>query len=386
MGKKYNMYLYDISLEVGIILLLINKFSKIIEVLTNSFLASNYIYWLGILLVILAALLKGISCIEILLIIYGCVSFILIHDATLFSFLVLTITVKKSNMDNILRLFLRIQVLVLSICIIVYPVLLELGSPYAKISYITGRSVTRYNFFFSHPNNFAIQCVFTVLAYIYLYRDKLSYYKTNIIILFLILFLLIFPKSQTAVIVLIIYLVVRFMIKYAKLIWKPFIKFLFPIISVCISILVYMNYKGMEFPFLDYITGTFSARFSGAAMSFHIYKVNLFGNYLNEIGNTLYIDGQWNTFWFDLAYIRMLVAFGIVGAFIFYYIFLKGLIMHMREKNYMVLSLLVVVMVYAISEWTAFSTMTVFPLLFCNIVFQSEDKNSNIKKIRIKMR
>ena len=386
MGKKYNMYLYDISLEVGIILLLINKFSKIIEVLTNSFLASNYIYWLGILLVILAALLKGISCIEILLIIYCCVSFILIHDATLFSFLVLTITVKKSNMDNILRLFLRIQVLVLSICIIVYPVLLELGSPYAKISYITGRSVTRYNFFFSHPNNFAIQCVFTVLAYIYLYRDKLSYYKTNIIILFLILFLLIFPKSQTAVIVLIIYLVVRFMIKYAKLIWKPFIKFLFPIISVCISILVYMNYKGMEFPFLDYIMGTFSARFSGAAMSFHIYKVNLFGNYLNEIGNTLYIDGQWNTFWFDLAYIRMLVAFGIVGAFIFYYIFLKGLIMHMREKNYMVLSLLVVVMVYAISEWTAFSTMTVFPLLFCNIVFQSEDKNSNIKKIRIKMR
>lgn len=386
MGKKYNMYLYDISLEVGIILLLINKFSKIIEVLTNSFLASNYIYWLGILLVILAALLKGISCIEILLIIYCCVSFILIHDATLFSFLVLTITVKKSNMDNILRLFLRIQVLVLSICIIVYPVLLELGSPYAKISYITGRSVTRYNFFFSHPNNFAIQCVFTVLAYIYLYRDKLSYYKTNIIILFLILFLLIFPKSQTAVIVLIIYLVVRFMIKYAKLIWKPFIKFLFPIISVCISILVYMNYKGMEFPFLDYIMGTFSARFLGAAMSFHIYKVNLFGNYLNEIGNTLYIDGQWNTFWFDLAYIRMLVAFGIVGAFIFYYIFLKGLIMHMREKNYMVLSLLVVVMVYAISEWTAFSTMTVFPLLFCNIVFQSEDKNSNIKKIRIKMR
>lgn len=343
-------------------------------------------YLAGIFLVLLSVLIKKFSWIDLLLTAYGYFTFILVQDTTLLSFLVLLVATQNINIDDILRIYARVQAFILTICIITYPILLVLGSSYATASYDVGRSAIRYNFFFSHPNNFSVQCVFTVLVYIYLYRDKLSYCKTNIIILFTIIFLLLFPKSQTAVIALIIYLITLFMVKYAKLIWKPFIKFVFPIVIICISILVYMDYKGMALPFANYISGTFASRFSGAAMSFHIYKVNLFGNYLNEIGNLIYIDGQWNTLWLDLAYARMLIAFGVVGAFIFYYIFFKGLIIHIKEKNYMILSLLVVVIVYAISEWTAFSITTVFPLLFCNVVFQSRNKNNIMKKVRIKVR
>lgn len=386
MIKKNSTHLYYVLFDCGFILLLINKFARVINIFTNTIFSTNYIYLVGIFLVVLSVLIKRFSWIDLLLVAYGYFTFISVHDATLFSFFVLLIATQNINTDDILRIYARVQTFILSACIIVYPILLVLGSSYATVSYSAGRSAIRYNFFFSHPNNFAIQCVFTVLVYIYLYRDKLSYYKTNIIILFTIVFLLVFPKSKTAVIALIIYLVVLFMIKYAKLIWKPFIKFVFPIIIICISILVYMNYKGMALPFANYITGTFAARFSGAAMSFHIYKVNLFGNYLNEIGNTIYINGQWSTLWIDLAYIRMLIAFGIVGASIFYYIFFKGLIRHIKEKNYTVLSLFVVVIVYAIAEWTAFSILTVFPLLFCNISFQSRSKKSVLKKMRIKVR
>lgn len=385
MIKRNNTQLNRLIFYCGFILLLINKFARIIDIFTNTLLSSNYMYLAGILALVFSVLIKKFSLIDLLLIAYGYFTFISVQDTTLFSCFVLLVASQNIKIDDILRIYVRVQAFILSVCIIVYPILLILGSPYATLGYVAGRNTIRYNFFFLHPNNFAIQCVFTVLVYIYLYKKKLSYYKINIIILLTIVFLLVFPKSQTAVIALIIYLITLFMIKYAKIIWKPFIKFVFPVVIICISIFVYMDYKGMTLPFVNYFSGTFASRFSGAAMSFQIYQVNLFGHFLNEIGNTIYINGQWNTFWLDLAYVRMIIVFGIVGSLIFYYIFFKSLILHIKEKNYMVLSLLVVVIVYAISEWTAFSITTVFPLLFCNVALQSRKSNSILKMVRIRV-
>ena len=386
MIKKKSTQLNYALFYCGFILLLINKFARIINLFTDTLLASNYVYLAGIALVIFSAMISKFCLIDLLLITYGYFTFILVQDTTLFSFFILLVASKNINIDVILRIYVYVQTFILSLSILIYPILLIQGSSYATVSYVVGRSDIRYNFFFSHPNNFAIQCVFTVLVYIYLYRNKLSYFKINIIILFTIIFLHIFPKSQTAVIALIIYLITLFMIKFAKLIWKPFIKFVFPVVIICISILVYMDYKGMALPFGNYIYGTFASRFSGAAMSFQIYQVNLFGhNLVNEIGNTIYVNGQWNTFWLDLAYIRMIIAFGIIGTLAFYYVLIKGLLLHIKSKNYMVLSFLVVVIVYAISEWTAFSITTVFPLIFCNVALQSRKPNFLLKKVRIKV-
>lgn len=383
MTRKRNTQLNYVFFCCGFILLLINKFAKIIDIFTGTFLSSNYVYFAGILFVIFSVLGKRFSLLDLLLIAYGYFSFRSAQDATLFSFLVLLVASQNININSILRIYARVQTCILGVCIILYPVLLMVGSSFATISYIDGR--TRYNFFFSHPNNFAIQCVFTVLVYIYLYRDTLSYCKTNIIILLAALFLFVIPNSQTAAIALIVYFIALFMIKYAKLMWRPFIKFVFPAVIICISILVYGNYKGIEVPFASFITGSFAARFLGASMALQMYGVNLFGQHLEEIGELVYLNGQWNTLWIDLAYVRMLVGFGIVGACIFYYIFFRGLMIHIKEKNYMVLSLLFIVIVYAISEWAAFSIPTVFPLFFCNVALQSKKSNFMVKKVRIKV-
>lgn len=370
---------------IGFIVLLANKFARIIEILTNTILSTNFVYLVGICFVILSILIRRFSLVDLLLIGYGYFTFITVQDTTLFSFLVLIIAVQNINMDDVIRVYARFQVIVLSVCIVLYPILLAIGSSYVSFSYISGRSQVRYNFFFSHPNNFAIQCVFTVLACLYIKRKTMSYWKVNIVLLLTIVFLSVFPRSQTAVIALIMYIVVQFTVKYAKLLWKPFIKTVLPIIIVSVSILVYINYKGITSPVANYITGTFASRFSGSAMAFHLYKINLFGNYLGELGKLQYINGQWATLWIDLAYIRMLIAFGIVGASIFYFIFFRGLKRYIQEKNYNILSLLVVVMVYAISEWTAFSVLTVFPLLFFDISFQRKSRISIYRTMRIKV-
>lgn len=359
------IYLHNFLFYIGFAILLINKYARIVELLTTSFFATNYIYLLGMFLLILSVFTRKFIIRDLLLIGYGFFSFIVAHDTTLFSLLVLNVASKNRNLDDVAKFYVRFQSMVLGTCIMLYPLFLMLGSSVATISYISGR--TRYNFFFSHPNNFAVQCVFTVLMYLYTKRKIFSYSKVNVILIFTAMFLYVFPNSQTAALSIIIYMLCRFMVRYARWIWKHLIKVILPIISLAVIIIVYMYYSGKADLIISYLSDTFSSRFVGAAMAFHLYPVNLFGYYLRDIGQKLYVEGQWGIFWFDLAYVRVLFAFGIVGAAIFYYILIKGIKKYIREKNYDILSLFVVIMAYAVSEWTAFSITTVFPLVFLNV-------------------
>lgn len=59
-----------------------------------------------------------------------------------------------------------------------------------------------------------IQCVFTILAYIYIKRNKFSLKKINIICIITALFLLLFPNSQTATLVMLIYVFMNIVVRY----------------------------------------------------------------------------------------------------------------------------------------------------------------------------
>lgn len=106
-----------------------------------------------------------------------------------------------------------------------------------------------------------------------------------------------------------------------------------------------------------------------------LYDINLFGNNMSQIGSTvLYSNGQGGIFWFDLAYVRMPFAFGIVGSLTFYGIVIKGIARLIQRRNYYVLTLFAVIIAYALSEWTAFSVVTVFPLLFLSDALNDSQK------------
>ena len=359
------LYLHEFLFYIGFMALLINKFGKIISMTEGSMLSSNVIYFFGIFALILSALFSQFSMFDILLTVYGFSSFVTGFDTALLSFIVLVIAVKNMDIERVTAFYTYFQAAILGMCIGLYFVLLTAGSSYASLSVISGR--VRYNFFFSHPNTFAVQVVFTVLAYLYIKRKTLPYWMTNVILSVTAVFLYLFPNSQTAVVTVFVYMGCRFLVRYARLLWKPFIRVILPATAVIVVFFVFLFYTGHAAVISNYIADTFEARFSGAATAFRLYNVNLFGHHLEELGETVYVNGQWSTFWLDLAYIRILFTFGIVGAIIFFVPFFMAVGRYIREKNYIVLSLLAVVIVYGISEWTAFSITTVFPLLFLSM-------------------
>lgn len=359
------LYLHDFLFYSGFTALLINKFGKIISMTETSPLSSNAIYFLGIALLILSTLLSEFTIWDILLIAYGFSSFVTGFDTLLLSFLVLLIAVRNMDIEKVTAFYAYFQAVILGACTGLYFVLLAAGSSYASLSVIAGR--VRCNFLFSHPNNYAVQVVFTVLAYLYVKRKVLPYWMTNVILSVTAVFLYVFPNSKTAVVTVLVYMGCRFLVRYARILWKPFIRVILPATAVIVVIFVFLFYTGHASVISNYIADTFEARFSGAATAFRMYNVNLFGQELEELGETVYVNGEWSIFWLDLAYIRILFTFGIVGTVVFFVPLFKAVGRYIREKNYIILSLLAVAIVYGISEWTAFSITTVFPLLFLSV-------------------
>ena len=135
-----------------------------------------------------------------------------------------------------------------------------------------------------------------------------------------------------------------------------------------IGILIFSLYLTGKTGFIGkIISGTFSYRFIGSVMAIRLYGVNLTGHYLDKLGETLFIDGQWDTFWLDFAYVRVLVEFGIIGALIFTVILIHSIRSMIRNRDYSSLILITIVLFYGLSEWGAFSALTAFPLLLTTI-------------------
>lgn len=342
--------------------MLVSKFAKIIRYTSSGFLSSNGVYLAGIAMVLLGALFSGITLAEGAMLICALVNYFCARDTTLLSFVALMIAVQPKDTNRLIRTYMYVNAVILAICIPLYFLLHALGSPIAALSYIDGRS--RYNFFFSHPNNMAAQLTFTILAFLYLYRNRIPYWISNIISIISALFIYFFPNSQTTTVLLVLYMVMRFAIRYARSLSQKMFRYVLPIALIVAVLLVYAYSTGSTELLSRFIKGTFESRFTSAAVAIKLYSLTLFGTSMPEIGTMFLFNGQWITFWLDMAYIRVIFACGIVGTIIFIYYFAKGIHIHLLQRNFEVLVLLMIVLFYAMSEWTALSITTVFPLLF----------------------
>ena len=164
MGRLHYVKSKDMIFYIGYSFMIIYKFSIAMPIFEGTLFRTYSFLFSGMILVLLSVLLDRFSLLEIVLISYGFLSFFLVKDITLMTCLVLIIAIRDKDIEQIISFYYHIQSFVLMICIILYPIFYIAGLPYAKSSIIAGRF--RYNFFFTHPNNFAIQVVFTILAYI----------------------------------------------------------------------------------------------------------------------------------------------------------------------------------------------------------------------------
>lgn len=374
--SKMRMPIENILWYSGFFVLLLSKFARIISMLESTMLATKLVEFSGIILVLLAAF-RRCNLFTIVFVAYGVFSYLISQDTTLFIFLLLINSIPNRNPRKVINFYFYVQALVLLLCIIAHIGFLAIGNSDVVMSYIDGR--VRHNFLFAHPNNFGVQVAYTVMAYLYLKEKNIISLKGYILLIMNVIFLLVFPASRTAAIALINYGLILTVMKYHKFIRKFMVKIFMPLIIMGVGIVVYLFVNGQEHYVSSFITGTFASRFMGARMAFDLYDLNLFGNQIDNLGKTLLVNGQWGKFWLDLAYVRMIIAFGIVGTVVFFCIFYRSLRYYILNWEYQIIALLLTTLLYAVSEWTAFSIMTVFPLLFLYVGIPGKMKNIKIK-------
>ncbi len=343
--------------------------------LTNSnlFNISNKILLSIIILYGISMLYTKITIREIILCIYGLITYFISKDVTLLFFIFVIISSKGINKEEIIRFWLIIESSILGLCMIIYPILYQLHSPYAVANMIDGRF--RYYFFHSHPNTFGVNLAFCIMAYIYVKYKKLSYFRISILLSITALFIYLYPNSRTASFILIIFMIFLFLMKKMPRIWKTGMKIILPFLFGFSLIFVLRILKGEEFS-----KNNFVSRFIGVTAMLKIYPINAFGHFIENLGELVNIDGNWITLWGDVAYIRLFITFGIVGGWIFLKKFSRTLYIYLKKKEFLRVSLLAIVCVYAVLEWSAFQIMTSFPLIF--VAEALEPKQVTNQKVR----
>lgn len=358
---------------IGYIMLIVNKFAALIKWTNQTFIAFDPFYMIGItfiMMFIIIRSLKNKDLFDFLLLGYGLISFVVTRDSTLLSIMCLILAIRYIDIDHVIRGYFIIQTIILMFCIITFISFMIIDNKLATPIDIDGN--LRYSFWFIHPNNFSFQYMFTLLSFLYLKRRTITFKKEMILIGLSEIFIFLFPKTKTVVLVLGVYLFARFLILYKKTIWNFIIKYLLLFIGGIIILLTGYYYKN-NFKVPEVTLGTsFFIRFWLAAIALYLYKINLFGYRLLTLGSLVNVQGNYYTFWLDLAYVRMIVNFGIVGACIFYYLLVASFKYYLYIKNENILILYLVIFLCGLTEWGAFSVLTAFPLLFLGEIIKNK--------------
>lgn len=360
-GIRVKLNKREVLFYCGFLVMMIRKFGLLISVIDIPFLSSGAIVLVGILF-LLNTFLQGTNLIEVCVCIFGIYSYYITRDVTIMFYILTILASKNIDKNKIVKFYFVIQSVVLVPCIVLYSLFYFVGSPYAVVSLIDGR--VRHFFLFTHPNNFAVQVVFWVLAYIYLKFEKISDLYKYILLFVTSIFLLVLPNSQTAALALIIFAQLLIFLRYGRIIWKYFVKIGLVMIFLISIYITWTFYTGRTNSFTSMISGTFESRFIGAASALKLYPINLFGQALPDLGKLIQVDGKWITLWADLAYVRIFIEFGVISGSVFLWLLFKTIYMDIKNRDYKELLFLSIVCIYAVSEWAAFSIPTVFPLLF----------------------
>lgn len=367
----------ELTYYVALFFALVYKFVLLISVLTPRDAGPRMLIPSICLLLIISFGMQRITFANTALTLLGFVSYYVSKDTSLLLFMLLIVASKNIDMDRIVKFWFAVQSLFILPCIAIYLPLYAIGSPLANTMVTGGSDRIKCTFFFAHPNNFSVQLAFCVLAYVYINYYKFSKKKIYFILILAIAFICVFPKTYAASSALLALLLLIMLQGHWKYVWKGFVRYGLPLVFAVAVYITWMKYKGASNAFIDLITGTFESRFSGAAYAMRVYPLNLFGHTMEDIGNRILVGNEWIDLWYDLAYLRVFSAFGLVGGISFLAILFRTIWREIKERNDRDLLFISVVCIYALAEWTAFSITTAFPLLFTRIALQKRNSMKN---------
>lgn len=221
----------------------------------------------------------------------------------------------------------------------------------------------RYSLGFAHPNRLSACIMELVFEYIYIYKNKLSYFK--IFNLILISYLVIYvTDSRTVSIMIIITLLFLLLNKFlkGKLIEKSFvnnmIRFL-PILMCLLSVYIcylFNNGNTMAYNLNTLLTG----RIRLMSNAIKISGITLFGSNVDAVDN---------------SYIQLITRTGIIFSSIFIVLYIKSLKHVINEKNYTLCIIFMLYLFFGLFESYLFRlTYNVFILYFGKMIYCTRKK------------
>lgn len=299
---------------------------------------------------------KKVFIIMILLFTISFITYFYYKDFTIMKFLILSYCLKNISFDNLvkkdycIKLVLFVTLLILSF--------LNLCN---VTSFIRG-DTTRYTLGFIHPNTTGFFIMIITFEYLYINRNKISY-KHVALLLMIILFTKYVTDSRSSVMALTIMFISIFFIKFfknkiLKLHMAQFIIKNFMLIVTLISFTIVISYSNNVQWAID-INDKLSNRIYYLYNALERYNITMFGNVLPE---NIILDNQ---------YISFILNFGIIFYLIYYclfYIKFKNLI---KEENYFMIMLLLILLIYGLMEKTVFkASYNVFMLSLSSVLFR----------------
>lgn len=206
-----------------------------------------------------------------------------------------------------------------------------------------GIEETRYCFGMGHPN--AFHCMMLVITWLglYCYHERVKWYGYAIIgVLHILLY--VFTVSRTGLLMSVGSLFIFVVLKYWKKIQSqkwPYVLGIV-IVSSMVAFSVFMAKYSVHHPFLKQIDNVLSGRIT-----------NLYYNstYHEGMLNTWYPwSASRNTEIFDLGIIRMFYWFGIIPGTIYFLTQCKLIWCGYKQKDYMLLAMVVVITIYSLFE------------------------------------
>ncbi len=341
----------------------------------------NIFYIPAFLLIVFSVDLKSMSHKEIIMILLinglGIISYFFSKSMSVLKITIILSAMKGRSIKNIFKALFSCGILVM-ICNLIASTLFHSGDVFLEEDFGRGGIEKRYCLGFSHPNNISLFINIMLILFLYTYYNKIKTRKNKIICnisLILVLFLVYYlTKSRTGLIMGIAIIFLFMVYKYGNKI--KFIRNYKFVIGIYIMILVFVfalqciPETSQLYEVADNIL-TGRIKFSG--MMLERYGMTLLGQNISNMYDTY--KGFSIFIALDQGIISSLLRYGILINLLFYIIQFVLIKKYCRQKKYDRIVIILVMVIYAITEDILFYPFTNIALLFISdLIFNSKKR------------
>lgn len=296
-------------------------------------------------------------------------------DKTIFKLFFLLTALRNVKFEEVVKIDFWLRLFAFIIIIILY----NLGFTENIITY--RENMVRNSYGFGHSNMFAYMILLLNMELVYLQKNNLSIFNLFVAIfsIFLIEFL---TNSRTCLLIMILmYIGILFINtkNFKKIIEKKsiqlFLKNIFIICTILSALLMFLYYKGNTIGINANIL--LSDRLRYILLFMTDYPISLLGNNITFVSTTASKIYNTHSLVLDNAFFFLIIRYGLIIYFVFAILMNKSIKKIIKEKDYMLLLVFCLLIIYGLSEnYLIKINYNVFLLYFSYIIFKKRnDKN-----------